>query len=200
MNASETPENGNDHALSEVLDRLEEAVRDKETRIADIIEGLGRRSFPAIMLIPALLAVSPLSGIPGVTVTVGLIVATTAAQMLWGRDSLWLPEKLTRRAIPTDRLCKAIGWLRPPLKFIERFLRPRLTFLFRRPFRWITLTLVFLIGISMPALEFIPTSGSIAAAVISIFSIGLLTRDGALVILGYALTIGAPFLVWQLAA
>src|SRR5690606_8449709 len=60
MNASETPENGNDHALSEVLDRLEEAVRDKETRIADIIEGLGRRSFPAIMLIPALLAVSPL--------------------------------------------------------------------------------------------------------------------------------------------
>ncbi len=190
----------NEHALSQVIDRLEKSAHDEETSIRDIIDGLGARSFPAIMLIPALLAVSPLSGIPGVTVTVGLIVAATAAQMLWGRDSLWLPERLTRRRISTEKLCKAISWLRPPVRFIERFLKPRLTFLFRRPLKWITLTLVFLIGGAMPVLELIPTTGSIAATVISIFAIGLLTRDGVLVILGYALTIGAPFLIWQLAA
>lgn len=200
MGISANPGGTSDHALSEVIDRLEQSAHDEATSIGDILEALGRRSFPAAMLIPALLAVSPLSGIPGVTVSVGLIVAATAAQMLWGRDLLWLPEKLTRRTIPTERLCKAISWLRPPLKFIERFLKPRLTFLFRRPFRWITLALVFLIGVMMPVLELIPTTGSVAATVISIFAIGLLTRDGALVILGYTLVIGAPFLIWRIAA
>lgn len=193
-----SPENTAEHALSQVLDRLEASAHEDKTSLGDIVEGLGRRSFAAIILIPSLLAVSPLSGVPGVTVAVGLIVAITSAQMLWGRDCLWLPDRLTRRQIPTDRLCKAIGWLRKPVHFIERFLRPRLTFLFHRPLIWIPLTILFLIGAAMPVLELIPTSGSIAAFAISLYAIGLLTRDGALIIAGFAFTAAAPLIVWQL--
>ena len=194
-----TPEETAGHALSDVLDRLEVAAHDDKTSLGDIVEGLGRRSFAAIILIPALLAVSPLSGVPGVTVTVGLIVAITTAQMLWGRDCLWLPERLTRRRVPTARLCRAIAWLRKPIRFVERFLRPRLTLLFHRPLIWIPLTIMFLIGLAMPALELIPTSGSIAAFAITLYATGLLTRDGALIVAGFAFTAAAPLLVWQLA-
>lgn len=187
-----------DHPLSRVLDRLEASAHDSSTSIGDIVEGLGRRSFAAIILIPALLAVSPLSGVPGVTVMVGLIVATTSAQMLWGRECLWLPEKLTRREVPTDRLCKAIGWLRKPVRFIERFIRPRLSLFFRRPLIWVQLTAMFLIGLAMPVLELIPTSGSIASFAIALYATALLTRDGAFALAAYTFTAAAPLIVWTL--
>lgn len=188
------------HALSAVLDRLEHAAHGETTSLGEIVEGLGRRSFAAVILVPALLAVSPLSGVPGVTVAVGLIVAVTSGQMLLGRTCLWLPERLTRRRVPTARLCRAIGWLRRPLHVVERYLRPRLTVLFHRPLVWIPLTIVFLIGLGMPVLELIPTSGSIAAFAITLYALGLLTRDGGVIVLAFAFTAAAPLLVWRLAS
>ena len=189
-----------DHPLGRVLDQLQEAIHGERVSVQEIVEHLGRHSFPAIMLIPALLAVSPLSGIPGVTVAVGLIVAITSAQMLFGRKNLWLPEFLNRRTVPRDRLCTAVGWLQRPVDFVERLLRPRLTILVKRPLVWLPLAIMFLIGITMPLLELIPTSGSIAALAISLLATGLLARDGVVVLLGLIYVLGAPFLVWQLAS
>lgn len=186
-------------ALSEVLDRLEASARHETTSLGEIVEGLGRRSIAAVILIPALLAVSPLSGVPGVTVTVGLIVAIASAQMLMGRDCLWLPERLTRRRVSTARLCKAISWLRRPVGAVERVLRPRMTFLFHRPSIWAPVTIMLVVGAAMPVLELIPTSGSIAAFVIALYATALLTRDGALLLAAYAVTGAAPLLAWRLA-
>ena len=186
-----------EHALSEVLDRLEESVEDEQVTIEHIVEHLGQRSFPTLILIPALIAASPASGIPGITVSVGLIVALTAAQMLFGRRSLWLPRFLSRRSIPAHRLCQAIGWLRRPLRFVERFLRPRLTLLVKRPLVYLPTLVMMVIGACMPVLELVPTTGSIAAAAISFFAAGLLTRDGLLILAGLAFVIAVPLVAWQ---
>ena len=186
-------------ALSQVLDRLREAAEGEEVSIGDLVEALGRRSFPALILAPSLIAVSPASGIPGLTTTVGLLVALFSAQMLRGRHCAWLPGFLARRRISPARLCKGIDWLRRPVGFLERASKPRLIVLVTRPFVLVPLVVLTAIGCVMPLLEIIPTSGSIAAAVASVFAFGLIMRDGVVVLLALCLSGATPLLIWQLA-
>jgi hypothetical protein len=185
------------HALSDVLDQLESSVHDDSIAVQEVIEKLGHSSFAALMLVFSLISTSPASAIPGVTAVVAAIVFILAVQMIFGRDCVWLPDFVTRRKMSTAKLCKGIGWLRKPVGFIERFLKPRLTFLLHRP--WLFLPLILILGLTlfMPFMEVIPTSGSIASAVIALFAAGLLTRDGGLVVVSLILLMAVPVVVWQ---
>ena len=184
-------------ALSDVLDGLERATHDESIAVHEVIKKLGRKSFASLMLIFSLISTSPASGIPGVTAMVAAIVFILVVQMIVGRDCVWLPDFISRRQLSTAKLCKGIGWLRKPVYFVEGFLKPRLTFLFHRP--WIYLPLFLILGLTlfMPFMEIVPTSGSIASAVIALFAAGLLTRDGALVVASFLLLAGIPIAVWQ---
>jgi hypothetical protein len=185
-------------ALSEVLDQLEEAVDGDSVPVGRIVEGLGHHSFAALMLVFALISTSPASAIPGVTAVVAAIVLLLVVQMIAGRKCVWLPGFVTRRELAADKLCKGIGWLRKPVRFAERFLHPRLGFVYRRP--WLYLPLILILGLTlfMPFMEAIPTSGSIASAVIALFAAGLLTRDGVLGLLSLALLAAIPFAVFAI--
>lgn len=184
-------------ALSDVLDRLERAATGESIAVGDVVEALGHRSFAALMLIFALISTSPASGIPGLTTLVGAVVFLLAIQMVLGRDCVWLPDVIMTRRMSTGKLCKGIGWLRRPVGFVERFLRPRLGFLYHRP--WIYLPLVLILGLTafMPVLEAVPTSGSLASAVIAVFAAGLLTKDGTLAVAALVLLLAVPVTVWQ---
>ena len=183
--------------MSDVLDQLESSAHGDSVPVGEVVETLGRKSFASLMLIFSLISTSPASGIPGITATVALIVFILVVQMLLGRDCVWLPEFVTRRRMSTKKLCKGIGWLRGPVEFVERFLRPRLGFLLHRPYIYLPLVLILFLSMGMPLLEVIPTSGSIASAVIAFFAAGLLTRDGALVVVSLALLLGIPIAIWQ---
>jgi len=184
-------------ALSDVLDRLENAVEGDSIAVGDVVEKLGHRSFAALMLTFSLISTSPASGIPGITAVVAALVFLLVAQMIAGRDCVWLPEFVTKRRMSTTKLCTGIGWMRKPVGFVERFLKPRLGFIYHRP--WIYLPLILILGLTllMPVMEAVPTSGSIASAVIAIFAAGLLTKDGTLAIAAAALLLAIPVAVWQ---
>jgi hypothetical protein len=188
-------------ALSDVLDRLDAAAGNGGESIAvgEVVETLGHRSFAALMLSFSLISTSPASAIPGITAVVAMLVFLLVVQMIAGRDCVWLPELVTRRRMSTDTLRKGIGWLRKPVRFVERFLRPRLGFLYHRP--WLFLPLLLILGLTlfMPLMEAVPTSGSIASAVIAIFAAGLLTRDGVLGFAAMLLLLAVPLTVWQVA-
>ena len=189
---------GRTRALSDVLDQLEEAAHDDSIPVGEVVEHLGRKSFASLMLIFSLISTSPASGIPGITATVALIVFILVVQMIAGRDCVWLPGFVSRRRMSTAKLCKGIGWLRRPVHFHERFLRPRLIFLLDRPWIFVPLVLILALTLFMPLMEAVPTSGSIASAAIAFFAAGLLTRDGALVIVSLVFLFGIPFAVWQI--
>lgn len=184
-------------ALSEVLDQLEISAQGDSIRIEEVIEKLGQKSFASLMLVFSLISTSPASAIPGITTTVAAITFILVVQMIAGRDCLWLPRFITQRQMSTVKLCKGIGWLRRPVHFVERFLKKRLTFLFHRPWLWLPLVLILLLTLFMPFMEIIPTSGSIASAVIALFAAGLLTRDGVLVVLSLVLLLAVPIAVWH---
>lgn len=185
------------HALSDVLDQLQDSVEGESIRVQDVVEHLGHRSFASVMLIFSLISTSPASAIPGITAIVAVIVFILVVQMLIGRKCLWLPGFITRRRMSKAKLCKGIAWLRKPVHFVERFLKPRLTFFFHRPWLYVPLALVLVLTLFMPFMEVVPTSGSIASAVIALFAAGLLTRDGALVIASLLVLSGIPLAVWH---
>ncbi|MGP3699715.1 exopolysaccharide biosynthesis protein [Rhodobacter sp. NSM] len=184
-------------ALSDVLDELEGAIHDKDIAVQEIVERLGDRSFASLMLVFSLISTSPASAIPGITATVAIIVFILAVQMIFGRRSVWLPGILTRQRVSSSMLCKGISWLRRPLHFIERFLGARLTFLVHRPWLFLPLGCILLLTLVMPFMEVIPTSGSIASAAIALFAAGLLTRDGALILVSLIPLSAVPFMIWQ---
>lgn len=185
------------HKLSDVLDRLEDAADGDSIPVGKVVEKLGQKSFASLMLIFALIAVSPASAIPGLTTTVAVIVFILMGQMILGRDSVWLPDVILRRELSTQKLCKGIGWLRRPVRFVERFLKERLTWLLHRPWLYLPQLLILALTLFMPFMEIIPTSGSIASAVIALFAAGLLTRDGGLVAVSLMLLLAVPLAVWQ---
>ena len=185
------------HKLSDVLDRLEDAAEGDSIPVSKVVEKLGQKSFASLMLIFALIAVSPASAIPGLTATVAAIVFILMVQVILGRDSVWLPDVILRRELSTERLCKGIGWLRRPVRFAERFLKERLTWLLHRPWLYLPQLLILALTLFMPFMEIIPTSGSIASAVIALFAAGLLTRDGGLVAVSLMLLLAVPLAVWQ---
>lgn len=186
--------------LSATLDKLENSVSGDSIAVQDVIDGLGEQSFASLMLVFSLISTSPASAIPGVTATVAFVVFILSVQMVMGRKCVWLPKVITRRRMSTASLCKGIGWLRGPLRFVERLLRPRLAFLLHRPLIFLPLFLILALTLVMPFMEVVPTSGSIASAVIAVFAAGLLSRDGALVVLSLVLLLSAPVAVWQIGA
>ncbi|WP_422785329.1 exopolysaccharide biosynthesis protein [Qipengyuania benthica] len=55
---------------------------------------------------------------------------------------------------------------------------------------FLPLFLILALTLFMPFMEIVPTSGSIASAVIALFAAGLLTRDGALMLFALFLLSG----------
>lgn len=186
------------YALSDALDRLESAVDGDHIAVGAVVEKLGRNSFATLMLVFSLVSTSPASAIPGITTMVGGIVFLLVAQMLAGRESVWLPDFITRRQMSSAKLCKGINWLRKPVQFVERFLRTRLEIMFHRPWRWMPLVPILCLTLFMPFMEVVPMSGSIASAIIAFYAAGLLMRDGVVVLLALGLLLGSAGAVWAL--
>ncbi|WP_136636263.1 exopolysaccharide biosynthesis protein [Pseudooceanicola onchidii] len=186
-------------SLSDILDALDDAGTGDTVTIREILEEIGVRSFAPMILVPALILVSPLSGIFGLPTIGATFMLLVTLQKLLGRRHVWLPEFLKRRKIATHRLKKAVSWLRKPCRWIDNRTHKRLTMLVSRPANIATLLTIVAICSVIPFLEVLPMVTSIFAGAISMFSIGLLARDGLFIVLGYAQTAASATLVlWLL--
>ena len=100
---------GDPHSVSEILDRLRDmganAHRDP-VELGEAVEAFGKRSVGPFLLVPALIEVSPIGGIPAVPTLLAIIIALSAAQILFGRDHVWLPGFLERRHVKGDKVVK----------------------------------------------------------------------------------------------
>lgn len=178
-------------SITAVLDRARTAAGGGTVSVRDMVDALGVASHSALMMLAALIVVSPASGIPFLSSTGGTIIALTAVQMIFGRKSLWLPDWVLRRHIDSARFCKAVGWLKRPAGFIDRHTRPRWRLLMRKPGRTAVQVLCLLCGMAMPLLEIVPFSSSILAAAVLPLSVSLVVKDGALALAGLVLLGGA---------
>ncbi|MCF8040356.1 MAG: exopolysaccharide biosynthesis protein, partial [Desulfohalobiaceae bacterium] len=171
MSKDQEPKN-----LNQLLDRIGEAAqKGGRVSLGAILEVVGRRSFGPILLLAGLITLAPVIGdIPGVPTVIGVLVFLFAVQLLFRRKHIWLPSVLLNRSLPQDKLQTALKWLRPPARFIDRFLRPRLTILTDGPIIYIVAGLCVFIAAVMPILEMVPFSANAAGAALTVFGLSLI--------------------------
>ncbi len=187
-----------DHPLPDILDRLGDLASAQDVVLSKVVERFGIASFLPLLIVPALLVVSPLSGIPGFSSVCGIGIALIAAQMLFGRDHLWLPGFLLRRKVSGEKLANALPKVRGMANWIDRHTRRRLSVLTSRGLVWVPRLLITLAGLTMVLLEIVPFSSSILGTAVICYAVGLLSRDGAFIAAGAVIHAGAssiPFFV-----
>lgn len=192
---------GSDYPVRDIVDRLEACARTDEVALGNLVRAFGTASFVSTMMVPAILVVSPMSGIPFFSSLCGLTIAFIAGQMLVRRSHLYLPETVTRRRLPGDKLRAALKRMRRVADFLDRHTRKgRLPRLVGNGGRIVPQLLCVISGILMPVLELVPFSSSVLGMAVLAFSIALLTRDGVFVLIGLAILGGAaavPLFVLQ---
>ncbi|WP_027135074.1 exopolysaccharide biosynthesis protein [Geminicoccus roseus] len=177
-------------SLGAVLERLERAARRQdEVSVADLQAAIGKRSFGPLLLVPGLVVLSPLSGIPTLPTFAAGILLLIAVQILGGRTSIWLPGRLARRTLPRHGLLKALAILEPGARVADRFVKPRLRILTGFWGIKAVALVCLLIAVTMPPLEILPFINSGAGLVIVIFALGITAHDGILVLAGLVITL-----------
>ncbi|WP_322889685.1 MULTISPECIES: exopolysaccharide biosynthesis protein [unclassified Yoonia] len=174
---------GENHKLGDLIGRLRDTTAQDRVAIEDMMTAIGGRGIIPFLLVPALLTMSPLSGVPGFSATAGLIIATVSVYMLLNRDSVSLPGFVERRTVDGAKLEKALSKVQPLVDWIDRHTRRRWHLLFTRPIIWVPQGLCLLSGMVMPFLEFIPFTSSIVATGVFLLALSLLVRDGRLFII-----------------
>jgi hypothetical protein len=138
-----------------------------------------------LMFVPAL----PLPT-GGLTHVFEVIAVVLAAQMVWGRRTIWLPRRWQQRELGALTTGKAVPFMIRRIRWFEKFSRPRGARLFER--RWFLRVLgLVLIGLAVAAatappfsgLDTLPALGAVAVA------LSIILED--VIVLGIGVAIGA---------
>lgn len=164
--------------------------------VGEILDALGRRSFGPFLLVPALIAFTPLGGIPGLPTVLAVVVIVVAGQLLFGMKRFWLPGIMLRRSIERRRLRSSIGYLRPVARAVDKVIRPRLAWLTREPFVHVAAGLCVLVALTVPPLELVPFAGAVSWAAIGALGLALIAHDGILALIALGFSIGAAYFVF----
>ena len=173
------PADGRPHHLGDILAKLASVADRDRVTVADLLAVFGPASFVPALTVPALIVVSPLSGIPMLPSVCGVTIGLIALQMAARRRHLWLPGVIRRRSVPGPRLARATGRLHRVAGWIDRHtVTGRLGVLLHEPMATMARLLCAASGLVMPMLELVPLSSSILGCAVVLFAVGFLARDG----------------------
>ncbi len=175
------------------------AVRGEEERVSigQILDALDARAFGIATLLFAIPSCVPMP--PGVPTVVGVALLIVSLQMVVGREELWLPRFVTKNSFSRSALVSGLEKFVPFLRMIERIAKPRMLFMTGRAGTILVglLILIMAIVLILP----LPPGGNFPPAVAcAILGLGLVERDGLIVLLGAAATIAASIVVWLVTA
>lgn len=175
--------------LQQMLDRMERsAVGQERVSLGSIVDAVGTRSFGPLLLLAGVIMASPLTGIPSMPTAMGLLVFIIASQLLAQKQHFWLPQLILRRSVPSQKFTKAVGWLRPAARFVDRLLRPRLSVFIEGASIYVISVACIAIALCMPVMELVPLSAHIAGLALTAFGLSLIARDGLLALLAFIAT------------
>jgi hypothetical protein len=137
---------------------------------------LQARAWGGLLVIFAAINVIPLP--PGMNIFFAIPLMIVSAQMAFGRASPWFPARIDRRGVTKDELRRLIAKMEWVESRIERMFRPRLGTLTGPAATRLIGVVCFILAIfaMLPIVHVAP------AAVIVLFGLALIYRDGALVI------------------
>ncbi|QOR40984.1 exopolysaccharide biosynthesis protein [Billgrantia diversa] len=184
-----------------MLDRFTQAKRVEDSdrvTLGNVLNEVGRRSFAPLLLVAGVITVLPVVGdIPGVPTLMALLVLLVAVQLLFRAHHFWIPKFLLNRSVSKKKLDKAVSWSRRPARFLDKFLKPRLTFLTHGPGVVAVALACIVIALAMPPMEVVPFTANGAGLALTLFALSLMAHDGLLAALAFAVTLATLIFVYQ---
>lgn len=180
------------HSVCDILNMLRRTAdaHDKVT-IGDVLDATGDRSYGPALLIPALIEITPIGGIPGLPTLLALLIALVAAQLLFDKDHVWLPQFIQQRSVTGDKLHTAADKLNPLAARFDRWFHGRMPRLVRQPWPRIAAAMVIALCLTVPPLELVPFASTVPMLAIAAFGLALLVRDGLLMIAALGISLAA---------
>ncbi|MEQ8293454.1 MAG: exopolysaccharide biosynthesis protein [Roseovarius sp.] len=175
---------GRPMAAVDIVLETEHALDGERSSVREVVDRLGRASYTPLLMVPALMVVSPLSGVPGFSTVCGILIAAVSVQQMMRRPSLWLPGWLNRASLPSRRVHDAVQWLRKPARMLDKVTRRRMQWLTHPPFSIMPQGLCLICGLLMPLLELVPFTSSVLGVVVAVVATGMFMADGLLVLFG----------------
>ncbi len=186
QNAAEP--NGVESVIAE-LDEL--ASEHDKVCIGDVLDDFGDRSFGPIIMIFALLEITPVGAIPGLPTALASIIALVALQLLFGRDHIWMPEFVQSRAVGSKKLHKAVTRLRGIAHWLDGHSRDRLSWLTEGIWLKVAAMAIIILCLTVPPLEVLPFASSGPMLAIAAIGLALIVKDGLVMLVALLLAVAA---------
>lgn len=164
-----------------LLDGFAQGDPEELLPLSALLSGLGRRAFGMLLFVAALPAFIP---IPIGGAVAGPLTMLIGAQLLIGLRRPWLPRFLAQRGPHRHTMVRFRDIIGPTLQRLERLTSPRLPALLdhRAAVMFTGLKLIVLgFLLSLP----IPLTNFLFGALLLLFAIALLERDGALMLVAW---------------
>lgn len=174
-------------------DRLQEAIAalpEGGVTLSEIVALVGHDGLMILAAFLTLVFLVPVS-IPGVSTVFGAGILLIGISRLFRRD-LWVPQRIGRKVVATDKLKGALGRGLAAFRKLERFSRPeRLRWATASQFARVFNDLGMILGAVLLMFPFglIPFSNTLPAIALLFLAIGSLQRDGVSIVLGHVANI-----------
>ncbi|MDP0491911.1 MAG: exopolysaccharide biosynthesis protein [Verrucomicrobiota bacterium JB023] len=184
--------------LTSTLEDLDSEANGDELVVGDLVESFEHRGFGPMLLVPSLISlVPPISGIPGVPAVCGLLIMLISFQMIFGRSHPWVPDMVKKLSVSREKVEKMQEKGRPFTKRIDSLSARRLSWLTNPVSIRIISALMGILALTMIPLELVPFGAAAPAGTIALLSLGLMARDGVMILFGLLLS---SSVVWIVAA
>ncbi|GAB4165206.1 MAG: exopolysaccharide biosynthesis protein [Rickettsiaceae bacterium] len=172
---------------SETLKRIGQKPKDGKTKISELMEDFHENGILLAKIFFSLPVAIPLPYPPGFTTIMGLPLMILAVQMLMGSKKVRLPQKVNNYEIKNSTLKMISDKVVPIVETIEKYIKPRYSFarsVYCEQFvGFVGLAAALAIAIPLPFTNAIPALG------ITVMALGLLNRDGLVIIGGFFIAV-----------
>lgn len=179
-------------SLTDVVDDLEQnANQDGKLSAQDAVDQFAGRLFGPLLLVPGLIIMTPLGGIPTLPTIMGVFVILVAGQALAGRKHPWLPGLIAERRVDEQRFCQSVEKVRPWLEWMDKFTAQRLQTLIEGPMTQVIALVCILIACTLPPLELLPFAAIVPGIALFLLGLAVTAHDGVLALVGLIASAGA---------
>jgi hypothetical protein len=187
MNIAPSP-----RALSALLQQFRAELPPERVRVDEVLEAFHERGFGIVLFIFSLPAAAPIPA-PGINTLIAIPLLFLTAQMAIGRHTVWFPANIKQQSLSSDLCGRMIDSCLPWIVWIENYMKPRLGFITQGLFSKLIGVFGFIMALSgavpLPLMNTVPAIG------ISLMAIGVVMRDGLVVVSGCVLGIVWVFLI-----
>ena len=182
--------------ISDALRRLLAEAHGQAMTIREMVQILHGRGLMFIVILLCLPFLAPVT-IPGISMPFGLAIALSGLRIAFGHRP-WLPEFILNHRISFPVLEKMVHFGCAIYEKVEKVIRARLCILLDGPGMGMMIGLAIALSgvfLSLPIPPPFPLTNTIPGFAIICLSLGLMERDGGLILCGYVLTVIAAIYV-----